>query len=250
MSHIRVEEHPKDVVQISMSNGGGNALNAALLHELEAAVEATRGARALVLDGGAAKLFSGGFDLREIVEYERDELAHFFSTFMGIIDSILRHRAPNVAAVHSHALAGGFILSLAFDVRVVARRDLKLGLNEVDLGVMIPASTEVLFGLRTTPQVSLTYGMSGRLFGPEEGARIGYADVLAEDAQTHALELASALASKPGSGAALTRQRAGARIADIVAAQEREHREAFLDSWYSEEGQAGLRSVAERLKRR
>jgi hypothetical protein len=36
----------------------------------------------------------------------------------------------------------------------------------------------------------------------------------------------------------------------LVDAQEREHREAFLDSWFSPEGQAGLRAVAERLRKR
>ena len=250
MNAVLRKEHHNGVVQLSLNNGGGNALSSTLLQELAQAIKETQGARALVLDGGEAKLFSGGFDLTEIVDYERAELAHFFEGFMGILDSVLRLKCPSVVAIHSHALAAGFILSLAFDLRVVATRDLKLGLNEVDLGVMIPASTEVLFGLRTTPQISLNYGMSGRLFGPEEGARIGYADMLAEDAQARAMDLAASLANKPGQGAALTRERAGTRIADIVDAQEREHRDAFLDSWFSPEGQAGLSAVAERLRKR
>ena len=250
MNHIVKTEHPTGVVQLSLKNGGGNALSSALLADLDTALKDLDGARALVLDGGSAKLFSGGFDLTEIVDFERARLAEFFGTFMGILDKLLRLDAPSVVAIHSHALAGGFILSLAFDLRIVATHELKLGLNEVDLGVMIPASTELLFGLRTSPQRALTYGMSGRLFGPEEGARIGYADMLAEDPQAKALELAGALATKPGSGVRLTRQRAGHRIADLVEAEEREHREAFLDSWGSPEAQAGLRAVAERLRKR
>lgn len=250
MSLIERTEHPHGVIRLSLNNGGGNALSSALLNELEAAVTDLEGARALVLDGGSAKLFSGGFDLTEIVDFERADLAAFFGRFMGIMDRILRLECPSIAAVHSHALAGGFILSLAFDLRVVATRELKLGLNEVDLGVMIPASTEALFGLRTTPQIALSYGMSGRLFGPEEGARIGYADLLAEDAQAHALEVATLLAKKPGTGTELTRQRSGERLADIVEAEEAEHREAFLDSWHSPEAQAGLKAVAERLRKR
>ena len=250
MSHVIRTDHPHGVVQLSLNNGGGNALSSAVLNDLYDALGTLEDARALVLDGGSATLFSGGFDLTEIVGYERAQLASFFERFMEILDRILRLNCPSVIAVHSHALAGGFILSLAFDLRVVANRDLKLGLNEVDLGVMIPASTEALFGLRTSPQVALSYGMSGRLFGPEEGARIGYADLLADDAQAHALAVATGLAKKPGSGVALTRKRTGDRIADIVDAQEQAHREAFLDSWHSPEGQAGLRAVADRLRKR
>jgi 3,2-trans-enoyl-CoA isomerase len=250
MSHVLRNEHSSGVIQLSLSNGGGNALSSVVLEDLHNALADLDGARALVLDGGTAKLFSGGFDLTEIVSYDRAQLASFFGRFMDILDRVLRLDCPSVIAIHSHALAGGFILSLAFDLRVVATRDLKLGLNEVDLGVMIPASTEALFGLRTSPQIALSYGMSGRLFGPEEAARIGYADLLADDPQAQALEVATALAMKPGTGATLTRRRAGDRIAEIVAAQEREHREAFLDSWHSPEAQAGLQAVAERLRKR
>jgi enoyl-CoA hydratase/carnithine racemase len=250
MSHVIRTEHSNGVIQLSLNNGGGNALSSPVLEDLYNALSNLDGARALVLDGGSAKLFSGGFDLTEIVGYEREQLASFFGRFMQILDRILRLDCPSVIAIHSHALAGGFILSLAFDLRVVATRELKLGLNEVDLGVMIPASTEALFGLRTSPQIALSYGMSGRLFGPEEAARIGYADLLADDPQAQALTVADTLAKKPGGGVTLTRRRAGDRIADIVDAQEREHREAFLDSWHSPEAQAGLRAVAERLRKR
>ena len=250
MSYVVRTDHPDGVVQLSLNNGGGNALSAAVLEAIHEALDGLGDARALVLDGGSAKLFSGGFDLTEIVDYERAQLATFFERFMGILDRVLRLDCPTVIALHSHALAGGFILSLAFDLRVVAKRELKLGLNEVDLGVMIPASTEALFGLRTSPQIALSYGMSGRLFGPEEAFRIGYADLLADDAQAHALAVATGLAQKPGRGASLTRRRAGERIAEIVDAEEKEHREAFLDSWHSPEGQRGLRAVAERLRKR
>lgn len=250
MTLIQRTDHPGGVVQLSLNNGGGNALSGAVLDAIHEALDQVGDARALVLDGGAAKLFSGGFDLTEIVDFDRPALTTFFERFMAILDRVLRLDCPTVVAVHSHGLAAGFILSLAFDLRVVAKRDLKLGLNEVDLGVMIPASTEALFSERTSPQVALSYGMSGRLFGPDEAARIGYADMLAEDAQAQALEIATALAAKPGQGAALTRRRAGDRIAEIVDAQERAHREAFLDSWFSPEGQAGLTAVAERLRRR
>ena len=75
MSLIERTEHPHGVIQLSLNNGGGNALSSALLNELEAAVTELEGARALVLDGGSAKLFSGGFDLTEIVDFERADLA-------------------------------------------------------------------------------------------------------------------------------------------------------------------------------
>ena len=96
---------------------------------------------------------------------------------------------------------------------------------------------------------ALERALAGRLFGPDEADKIGYADALAEDPQATALALASALAAKPGRGVSLTRRRAGDRIADIVDAQEREHREA-VGAPDDGEGGAGRGKFGERRARR
>ncbi len=78
MSLVQRVDHAGGVVQLTLANGGGNALNSALIAELHAAIDQLGTARALVLDGGQAKLFSGGFDLTEIVDYDRAQLTTFF----------------------------------------------------------------------------------------------------------------------------------------------------------------------------
>ena len=250
MSEVGRTEHDQGVVQLTLQSGSGNPMGESTLHALHEQLDTLGDARALVFDGGEGKLFSGGFNLPEIVHFEREKLAGFFSHFMDLLDRIMRLECPSIVAIHSHALAGGFIMSLAFDLRVVQRGTYKLGLNEVDLGVMIPAGTEVLLTARTSAQHALSLGMQGKLIGPDEAARIGYAECVADDARAHALALAKQLASKPGRGANLTRQRAGAALAERVANAERTHQVAFLDSWHDPTSRRCMLAVAERLTKR
>ena len=83
---------------------------------------------------------------------------------------------PTVTAVNGHCIAGGFILSLASDLRIVKSGKLKLGLSEVDLGVCVPAGPQILLAARTSESHALRVGMLGHLFGGEEANPAGRQD--------------------------------------------------------------------------
>ena len=74
-------------------------------------------------------------------------------------------------------------------------------------------------------------------------------DELHEDPQARALEMASELAQKPGDGARLTKAYTAQLLADAIGRAEEVGFEPFLDSWFSADGQRGLKQVAERLRR-
>ncbi len=252
MDPILREDLEGGVTRLRLSSGSGNALGPAAVDALATHVAALLEAppRALLLDGGAGKIFSGGFDLTVIADFERAELAAFFSRYMEAIEGILRLDCPSVAAIHGSAIAGGFILSLAPDLRVVQRGRLKLGLSEVDLGVAVPWGAQVLLAERTRPQLARYYSVTAELFGPEEARRIGYADVLADDAQAEALALSQRLAATPGRAAAVCRGFEASGLADRVMAATLEGEGGFLDTWFSPEGQASLKGLAARLSGR
>ncbi len=244
-------EETDGITRLSLASGTGNPLTPEILAELRQAVADlhARPPRALVLDGGAGKLFSGGFDVPTIATYDRPALSAFFGGFLTIVDRLLVLPCPTVVAIHGSAIAGGFILSLAFDLRVVQRGSLKLGLSEVDLGIAVPAGTQVLLAERTSPQVARRLSLTGEYIGADEAARVGYADYLVDDAQAEALALATRLAAKPGAGASETRGFHAEALRQRVAAADAEFLEPFLDTWLSPPAQARLRALAARLTR-
>lgn len=237
------------IVRLSLDNGSGNALSRQLVDELEGVLGDLEAAppRALVLDGGNAKLFSGGFDLTELMTFDARDTRRFFKRFAELLARLTELPCPTVAAIHGTAVAGGFLLAAACDFRVVQDADLKLGLTEADLGVAVPAPGQVLVAARTSPAVALRLSTFGTLLTPEEALSIGYANILHPDAQAEAIVLARYLAEKPGGGVSVSKRLAGAALAQEIRAADARGFEAFYDSWMSPEAQQKLRSLASRL---
>lgn len=135
---IRVNQEGALLV-VTLDRGKANALNAAMVDGLHAAVDrAAEGAvRGLVLGSTSHKMFCAGFDVGEVFAYDRATMTAFFGRFMDLFERIRLLPKPVVAAMSGHAYAGGAILSLACDVRVMADGAC-FALNEVDLGVSLP----------------------------------------------------------------------------------------------------------------
>ena len=239
------------VERISLNSGGGNPLTPELIADLSALLDELSAAppRALVLDADGARIFSAGFALPVIWDWDRDRLWNFFSGFVDIVHKFLALPCPSVAAVEGHAIAGGFILSLATDFRVVGAGKLKLGLSEVDLGAAVPPDTQRLLAARTSEAQALWLSTTGDLMNPEEALRCNYACSISESPLEEAIALASKLAQKPGCGASVNRQLFNHTISEEMR-RAAERTELFLDTWFSDEGQQHIAAMAARLSKK
>ncbi|GEM_PF-1627303 len=238
------------VARLSLASGGGNPLTPEVLEALSKALDHLEAnpPRAFVLDGGTGKLFSGGFDVVRIAPYGRDELNAFFGSFMRSLMRIITLPCPTVVAVHSTAIAGGFILCNGFDFRVVGTSSrIRMGLSEVNLGIAVPAGTQQIVAERSSQQFARRISMTGTLVDPQAALAAGWADELADDPQARALAFATELARKPGDAVAVTKGFRAGGIARRVQAEEEAYMSDFLDSWMSDAGQAGLKMLVAKL---
>jgi len=243
------EQIDPGIVRLSLDHGGGNPLSRQLVDELEGVIGDLEAEppRALVLDGGTGRLFSGGFDLIEVLDFDRRDTRRFFKRFFELLARVVELPCPSIAAVHGSAVAGGFLLSLACDFRVVEDGPHKLGLSEVDLGVAVPPSGQVLLAARTSAAVSLRLSTFGTLLTPDEALACGYAELLANDARAEAIALARALAAKPGFAVAMTKRAAGKELARRMREADSVSFDDFVATWWSEPAQERLRDLARRL---
>src|SRR6266700_2518337 len=139
MTFIRTQ-NLDGLLVVTMSRGAANPLNAAMVGELHSALAMaqTPDVRGLVLASDRPKFFSAGFDVKEVFAYGRGEMTEFFGSFMDLYEGLFRLPKPVVAAVSGHSVAGGSVLALACDVRVMAEGPFQFALNEVNLGVVLP----------------------------------------------------------------------------------------------------------------
>jgi enoyl-CoA hydratase len=120
-----------------------NALNAAMLGEINAALDALErddGVRALIVTG-AGTAFSSGFDLKEQMVRRPQGMDAWRDILRKDFDTIMRFwhfRTPTIAAVRGPCLAGACELALACDITIAAE-DAFFGEPELKFGAGIVA---------------------------------------------------------------------------------------------------------------
>jgi enoyl-CoA hydratase/carnithine racemase len=115
-----------------------NAIGLATIDELGAALDRVleSGAAVLVLRGGGDRAFVSGGDLKELsaIRTHQDAL-RMASRVRQLLDRVAGFPVPVIAALNGHALGGGAEVAIAADIRIAAD-DVKLGFNQVSLGIM------------------------------------------------------------------------------------------------------------------
>ena len=115
-----------------------NALNHALVAELNAAIDAIAAdtsIRAVILTGAGEKAFAAGADIQELAQLSAVEGQHLALRGQRLFSKIESLRVPVIAAINGFALGGGCELALSCSLRI-ASETAKLGQPEVKLGLI------------------------------------------------------------------------------------------------------------------
>lgn len=132
-----VERHGDKVALLRMDDGKVNAIGPDFLRAFFSAwSEATSDKRAVILAGNA-KAFSAGLDLKRLPSLERAEMVDFARGFHQLFRDVVAYERPVVAAIDGPAMAGGAVLALAADFRLVGP-NARLGVTEVPVGIPYP----------------------------------------------------------------------------------------------------------------
>lgn len=182
--HIRLETSTSAVATITLNRPESlNALSAAMIEELRAAVESLPGARArCLLLIGEGRAFSSGADLVAGGGLPDDVGAALESHLNPLIEAVFALPMPVVAAVRGPCAGAGCSLALAADIVVAARSAyflqafINLGLVP-DAGAtwLLPrlagrarAMEMMMLGERIPAEQALAWGMISRMVEDEE----------------------------------------------------------------------------------
>lgn len=246
MNFIKVETN-EGIATVAINRGKVNALNGEVVDELREslkALESNQDIKAVVLTGNR-KFFSFGFDIPEFLSFTKEEFTNFLINFTDIYTHLFLYPKPVVAALNGHAIAGGCMLALACDRRVMVEGKAKISLNEIDFGASVFAGcTEMLrFWTGSANATKILY--SGAMYSAEEAMRLGLVDtVLTEqNLMFQARKIASDLAPKHFPAFASIKTLLRKPIVQDMIKRERESIREFVDIWYSEPTWANLQDI-------
>lgn len=243
--------HDGDIHEIRMARPPVNALDTALVRALrEAIVEApVNGARGIILSGTQG-MFSAGVDVPALLALDRPGVQAFWNDFFALCGAIASSPVPLVAALTGHSPAGGAVMSLFADYRVMAHGVYKIGLNEVQVGLSVPEPIQFAMRRIIGPYRAERLLVAGAMVDAETARAIGLVDELAaveQVVQRSALWLTELLKLPPH---AMLRTRAIARadLLDVWGDTEGLLDPGFIDDFFAQETQSVLHALVARLK--
>jgi Delta3-Delta2-enoyl-CoA isomerase len=244
---IEVSHHPLQanapignygIRELRLARPPVNAFNTEMLQALIAAVEDAAKAPALLITGQPG-LFSAGLDVRAILAMDRDAAAALFVELWRVQRVIAYSPMPVIFGLTGHSPAGGTVLAIHGDYRVMALGDFRMGLNEVQVGLFPGPVIHGAFR-RLTGGHGAQLLTRGALIDPTTALRVGLVDELCEASQVaaRALEVAREFCALPRDAMLRTRELARQDLHELFGdpgdslMKEREFSKIAVEMWF------------------
>jgi enoyl-CoA hydratase/carnithine racemase len=245
-------DYRNSVAIVKLDRGITNALNLVCVDELARVLQSVRSdpkVRGIVLGSGNEKFFSIGFDIPQLFGLSKKDFRLFYRAFNQTCLDLYTLPKPTVAAVTGHAVAGGCILALCCDYRLIAEGRKLMGLNEIKLGVPVPYLADCvlrsLVGVRSAREVMET----GEFYRPEPLVQTGMVDQVLplEEVLPRAIEKAQLLGSMDQEAYGTIKQNRVEAIEAQVLMRREEKEEIFIECWYSDQARERQREAMEKF---
>ncbi len=195
------------IMVATIDDGKANALSIEVIDGVRKAVAtASRRDRPLVISGRSG-CFSAGFDLAVVNSGDRDLVSALFADGALLFRELVEAPVPIVASCTGHALAGGALLLLSADYRIGRAGSYQVGLNEVRIGMALPAFAIALAAHRLDRRFLTAATIFAEVAPPERAMAIGFLDEIVEDPLSRACSLATSLAAAQPEAFAVTKRR-------------------------------------------
>lgn len=179
MQTIQIE-YNQSIAILKLNRGKANAMNASMINEIIEALllfrtdEKVKG----VILTGREGLFTAGLDVVELYSYNEQQMLEFWKMFARLVRRIVAFPKPIIAAISGHSPAGGCVMALGCDYRIMNEGDFKIGLNEIPFGIVVPDTIFNLYSFVVGKQNAYKYLLEGKLMNSSEALSCGLVDEL------------------------------------------------------------------------
>ena len=248
------KRHQHDnIVELQLDHDPANTLSPEVVEELSNQLDqAFQEAEGIILSGREG-LFSAGLNLAALLQLDEAGMTRFWQSFFGLLGKLAGAPIPVVAALTGHSPAGGAVCAICCDYRVMTAGDYRIGLNEVQVGLVAPVPIQNalvrLVGARQAERLLV----AGALITPQQALEVGLVDELADsprDTVTAARNWLDQHLKLPRQAMLETRRIVRRPVWEPFQDLEQLGIQDFATHWFRDDTQQHLRQVLEQLASR
>jgi enoyl-CoA hydratase len=236
---------------LTLTRPPANALDIETTEEMADAFEAfypddlADDAPAAVVLTGDGKAFCAGLDLKAIPNYSEAELRRLLDAINRMATAVYGCPVPVIGAINGHAIAGGFVLAMCCDWKIVADAPMQVGLTEVRVGVPYPAAALEVVRSELHPKVARELVLFGKNMSAAEALAAGIFDesVASDQLLVRAMEKAREAAALPRNAFKVIKHQLRRRALEACRAAVSGEGEPLRDGWIQPEDARGTSGV-------
>jgi enoyl-CoA hydratase/carnithine racemase len=230
-----------------------NALDPELLAAIRDGVTAApdEGAAAMVLSGTDG-MFSAGLDVKVLLKLDERQMEAAVQVFFETMEALTISSVPIAVAITGHSPAGGAVLAIFCDWRVMADGPFSIGFNEVQIGITVPTLVHAAVARAAGSRRAETLCVTGTMMDPCEALSMGVVDqvVTPPEVVSTALQWCESVVALPPRAMRRTRTMAREELVDFVRRNRERAAHRFFSEWLRPETQGPLRELVERLEKK
>jgi len=239
---------------VTLSRGKSNSLNREMITELTDMLQHIEADSNIggVMITGKEHFFSAGLDLIELYDYNEEEAKSFWHLFLNFVAKITAFKKPLIAAINGHSPAGGCVIALACDARIMAEGKYIIGLNEVPVGIIVPNSIFQLYSFWLGKANATRNLLEGKLFSPEEALAVGLIDELTkpESILTAAERKARKYMAFESNTWSQSKLNIRKKLIESTSSDQRADLELMLKQWWAPSTRAILKTIIDNLQKK
>src|SRR6186997_666450 len=227
MPRLNLSVRTDGLAVVTLAHPPMNTMDAPLLEEMTSLFEglATEPVVRAAIIRGEGRAFSAGLDLKLVPELDRLGQRRLVEALNDCFGTLYAWPKPLVAAINGHAIAGGMILALCADWRIVADVPMQISLAEVRVGVTYPVAPLAIARAELSPSAARRLVLLGETVDAATAEALAIVDerVPAEVLLARAIAQAERHATLPPQAFATTKRELRAAELERIAAARAGH---------------------------
>ena len=247
-----IDRFQKENIEVlKLNRPKANALNENLIKELILNLDEImkdNNIKGIILTGQEG-FFSAGLDIVELYNKDKEYMKSFWGLFSNLLEKIYSYPKIIFSAISGHSPAGGTVISIMTDYRIMSKGNFLIGLNEVAVGLSMPRGIGRIFQSLLGERLAEKMTLKGELVSPDKALKIGLIDevIKPEKLLDHSISVMQNWLKLPFQKQIESKLALRKDIIDLIKSNSKSDNDSVINAWFSDECRLTMGKIVDSL---